>query len=392
MNQNPHVRRAVLAGLGIDIQQAGGAASMAASGAKLGTMILPGIGTVIGAVVGAVVGWLGGKKRNPYLVTADQIKQCNGVISEYMGFAAQMPEQAIPLDFQQLKDIAWCSVAVHGGQFGWKDTRFFAHPVEPILWPLAKQMVRKIYETPIGATIQLDEFSFKDPKGRTIRLKSQSFVNTQFVSIKDVAEKYFFPAMMEQCLAMPNQKPAHCDGFHAFADVRRWAFDFLALAARTELPNISEDDLKAASAVAVTVPGTSASAVVQAVEQVMGRTVERGETAALLTPATTAPPVAPTVPSTSPLTTPTPGIGPAPAPSQPVFSPPITLPEFPTMQPQPFTPFAPGESEFPIGIQPGKMSPPTTTAETTDWYENPWLIGGGLAALGFVFFARKRKA
>lgn len=284
-------------------------ASGAATGAKIGSGILPGIGTVIGAVVGAVVGWLAGGKKKPVRASAEQIAQCKSLISEYMGYAAQMPAQPIPLDYQQLLDLHWCLQAVYGGHYiGVKDPRWFNPGVEAALLPAAKILVRKIYETKVGATVQIDAITFKDPKGRSLSFQGFNFTNPEFSDFLTLTTQVWMPMAIQYCQNTAGKGAPGCPDYYHTPEFRRWLYDVIAWAARTELPNISESDLKAASQVA-TQTGSAAKDVVTAVEQIIGRTVQSGETAALLTPATT--PVSPPSSTTPPATAPpvaTPGV------------------------------------------------------------------------------------
>lgn len=281
-----------------DAQQAQAAASYAAAGAKVGS-IVPGIGTVIGAVVGAVVGWLSGKSK-PVRASAEQVAQCKSLVGEYMGYAAQLPNKPIPLEWEQLSQLNWCLEALYASDVNRRDPRWFDIEFHEAMRPLAIQIVKKIYETPIGATVTLDAISAKDIKGRTLTFQGFSFVNKPFTDLKTFNDEYFFNVIVKICEDMTKNNGGRCPQYHGRPEWRRLAYDLLAWAARTTLPNISEEDLKAASAVAATIPNTSASNVVSAVEQIMGRTVQSGETAAALTTVTTPPTPAPAPPSTAP--------------------------------------------------------------------------------------------
>ncbi len=271
-------RHVTLRGLA-DASQAGGAAGTAATGAEVGTAIFPGIGTVIGAVIGAVVGWLGSKPK-PVRATAEQIAQCRMLTTEYMGFAAENPNTCLPMDLAQLKQMHWCGDALYGGSVKLKDPRYFAGGFDEKM-SIYRQIVRKVYETPIGANVEISGLSFKDAKGKNISLPGVTFENKVFISIKELVDRVVVPLETANCSPWGG---GACPGFYSVPLIRRILYDELGYAARTELPNISEADLKAASQVAATIPSTSAKDVVSAVEMILNRPVVRDETAALLTP------------------------------------------------------------------------------------------------------------
>lgn len=382
-------------------EQAQSAASLAATGAKVGS-IIPGIGTVIGAVVGAVVGWLGAK-RPPPRPSAQQIAECKSLLSEYMGYAGQMPDKPIPLEKEQLRQLNWCMDAIYGGKVGLKDPRFFDPDFEGTFVPMARAVVKAIYETPVGGTVNLAAIAFKF-KGQTFATKGYSFVNPQFTNLKTFCDQYFIPMAVQMCKETAGKGAGGCQSYYGETpEFRRWLYDLLGWAARTELPNISEADLAAASAVAVTLPGTSAKDVVSAVEQIIGRTVKSGETSAVLTPSTGPPPVLPTVPTTSPTETPPsaqpvspvltlPRPRPQPQPRPPTQTEMPTLPEVPSVQPLPFTPLQPMTGDESSSFAPiAKPSAPTTAAPVAETGGvSPWLIGGGLLA-AFLLLGKKRK-
>jgi hypothetical protein len=296
-------RRVGIAGMGAS-EQASGAVSGATAGAKAGSVI-PGIGTVIGAFVGAVVGWLSAKPK-PVRATKEQIAQCQTMASEYMGYAAQSPTVPLPMELTQIKDLTWCGAAIHGAMVKLKDPRFFTSGFDERI-AIARQIVRKVYETKVGDTVEISGLSFRDAKGRKIDLPGTSFVNKPFTSILELTERVLMPLEVANCA--PWGKGA-CQSYIDLPLIKRTLFDLLGYAARTELPNISESDLHAASQVAAQT-GTASSDVVKAVEQIINRPVVRGETAALLTgqtdvPGVTAPvPGVPVPPSTAP---PLPGV------------------------------------------------------------------------------------
>lgn len=372
-------------GLG-DSAQAQSAASYAAAGAKVGSVV-PGIGTVIGAVVGAVVGWLAGKKKPPR-PSAEQLAQCKTLVNEYMGYAAQMPSQPIPLDYQQLIDIHWCFQAMYGAKYiGVKDPRWFNPGVEAALFPAARQIVKKIYETPVGAEVTIDAITF-NVMGKSLTFKGFNFVNPQFTDLKSFTANVWKPLAIQYCQNTAGKGAPGCPDYYNLPDFSRWLYDVIAWAARTELPNISEEDLKAASAVAVTVPGSSAKDVVSAVEQILGQTVKRGETAAVLTPATGPPPALPIVPTGTPSTgTPATGVVPLPA-VTPLLPTDTTTSLLPSM-PNSLAPYQPtGFTPSPQASKPAT----STTASISSWYENPLVLGGGALAAFLLLSRKKRRA
>lgn len=293
-----------LAGIG-NTEQTQGAAAGAATGAKAGS-IIPGVGTVIGAFVGAVVGWLAAKSK-PVRATAEQLAQCQTLTTEYMGYAAQYPTSPLPLELPQIKDLIWCGNAIHGAMVKLKDPRFFTSGFDEKI-AAARQIVRKVYETPVGQTIEITGLKFTDAKGRKIDLPGISFVNQPFVSILELTQRVMVPFEIKNC--EPWGKGA-CTPYFDIPLIRRTLFDLLGYAARTELPNISEADLVAASQVAANT-GSSSSDVVKAVESIINRPVNRGETSALLTGQSDVPGVIAPTPTATPDATapPLPGVTP----------------------------------------------------------------------------------
>lgn len=293
-----------------DAAQTQTAATYAATGAKVGS-IIPVIGTVIGAVVGAVVGWLSAKPK-PVRPTAQQIADCKNLLSEYGSFAAQMPDAPLPMDKAQLLEIHWCLQAIYGGKYiGVKDPRWFNPGAEAALFPAALQLVKKIYETPVGATVSIDAITFNDPKGRKLSFQGFNFVNPQFTDLKTFTEQYWMPMAIQYCQNTAGKGAPGCPDYYHLPEFKRWLYDVIAWAARTTLPNISEADLKAASQVAADT-GSAAKDVVTAVESILNRNVVKGETSLLLTgqtdtpvqvPGSTGPPVT-TLPDTTQSTLP----------------------------------------------------------------------------------------
>lgn len=322
-----------------DTERVQSAASYASTGATVGS-IIPLVGTVIGAAIGALAGWiLGGAK--PVRASAQQIAECQTLITEYMGYAAQMPGVPMPVELPQLKQAVWCGDALYGAMVKLKDPRFFAGGFDEQVGIL-RQICRKVYETPVGATVELSGLSFRDAKGKQINLPGMSFINQPFISIQDLCDRVVIPLQIKNCEPWGG---AQCAGFFAIPFIRRIWMDLLGYAARVELPNISEADLKAASTVAATIPNASAKDVVSAVEAIIKRPVVREETAALLTPqappgSTSAPvapipteAIAPLIPPKPVQATPLPSDGgvytalPVPVPSVPTGFPSVTGPD-----------------------------------------------------------------
>lgn len=350
-------------------EQAASAASYAASGAKLGSAIIPGIGTVIGAVVGAIVGWLSAKKK-PVRPTAQQLADCKALLTEYSGYAAQMPTTPIPLDEAQLKNLNWCLQAYYGKDIKNLDPRFFDGSFTDLL-AIARSLVKAIYNTPVGGTVQVSE-TVNKVRGQTFRSSGISFTNPAFTSIQVFSETKFLDVAIQYCDQTAGKGRGGCPGLYNRPEYRRWLMDLFGFAARTELPNISEDDLKAASVIAQQT-GSAASEVVKAVEQVMGRSVERGETAVALAPATTAVTAAPgnvQTPATGP---PTPAVSTVPSTSY------VTPAAGPSSLYQ---------SLFPATSSTTPAATSTITAGISGM--NPWLLAGG-AALAVIFATARPK-
>lgn len=269
-----------LSGLG-DTAQAQSAASYAAAGAKVGS-IVPGIGTVIGAVVGAVVGWLAGKSK-PVRASAEQINACRSYVTEYMGYASQTPNAPLPMEYDQLKETNWCIQALFGGDIKLKDPRWFDNTFVNVLTPVARSLVKKIYETPVGQVVKMEQLSYKDQKGRTWTFQGREFTNPQFTDLKTFTDSIWIPMAIQICENVSASGGfGGCGNNYRRPESMRLLYDLLAWAARTELPNISEADLKAASQVAADT-GSSAKDVVKAVASIINRDVVKGETSLLLT-------------------------------------------------------------------------------------------------------------
>lgn len=269
--------------LGQSIERAAGIASTAASGAKIGS-IIPGVGTVIGGVVGAAVGWLTGRKKPR--VSHEQFTECQNFVREYMNMAAGYPGQPVPLELETIRQIGWCLTAVYGGEIDLREPQFFFGHVDDFV-KIARAIVRRIYETPVGHTVQLSDITIAiagrgSPTGP---LQGADFANPPFTSLANFVRDPWTPMALKYCdiaAGKYDKKRRGCSGYYNRPEWQRWFLDLLFWAARTELPNISEEDLRAASQVAQTMPGKSARDVVSAVEQIIQRQVAPGETASLI--------------------------------------------------------------------------------------------------------------
>lgn len=364
---------------GLGDAQASGAVTGAATGAKVGS-IIPVVGTVIGAAIGAVAGWVMSRAK-PVRASAAQIGECRQTLVEYMSIAAQSPNAPLPMDWPQILDLNWCFQAVYGAETGSKDPRFFNGGFENLMRPLALEVVKKIYETPVGGTVNLDALNTKDIKGKPMRFTGMSFVNPTFTDLKNVATNVMTPIDIQTCKENTGKYQGGCDSKHGRVEMRRLMYDLLGWAARTTLPNISEEDLKAASQVAATIPNTSAKDVVSAVESIIKRPVTQGETAALLTPSAAVPGAAP-VPII-----PTSAI--APLIPQVQANPIDTATGQPQSQIAPLDPFTglpttgSGSGNTLAPVSPSTQTPltPATAGVSST---NPWILGG-LAAAAIIF-------
>lgn len=266
-----------LAGLGTS-EQAQGAAQGAAAGAKAGSVI-PVVGTVIGAVVGAIAGWVLAKKK-PVRPTTAQKEACQIEVTDYMQYASQMGAAPLPLDEAALKHINWCYMALYGADIKNLDPRYFDGNFVDLM-NIAKDIVRKIYATKVGDTVQIVGTTNKI-RGQTFRSAGLTFVNPTFTDLRDFTQRTFGPMAVEYCTQTAGKGSGGCGNLYQRPEFQRLLYDMLACAARQVLPNISESDLRASSEVAAQI-GTSAKDVVSAVETIIGRSVQREETAALLT-------------------------------------------------------------------------------------------------------------
>lgn len=375
------IAKRTLSGLGSNSEQASGAASGAAAGAKVGS-IVPGIGTVIGAVVGAVAGWLAGKPK-PVRASAAQVAECRALLTEYESVAAQSPDAPIPMEWGQILNLNWCYMAVYGAETLSKDPRFFNVGFEGLTKPLALDLVKKVYETPVGATVDMAQMSVKDRNGKNVSFRGLSFANPVFSTLKNLANGPLLSMDAMLCGDNAGKGAGGCITNKDRALWRRILFDLLGWAARTTLPNISESDLRAASQVAATLPNTSAKDVVSAVEQILARPVVREETAALLTPQAAVPgaPAVPIIPTATlaPIVTQVQAAAPdtALAPTTAPLDPFANLPTAGSNAAQSLVPVASNSAP----VQPGAPAQPVSAGLSN---VNPWLLGG-LALVGIVF-------
>lgn len=218
------------AGLG-DGAQVSTAASYAAMGAKVGS-IVPGIGNVVGAVVGALYGAILGKKK-PVRPSAEQISQCNQVLSEYEALMAQYP--SVPLGAAMgegnLKSVYVCFEMVRTGTT--KDPRFLDGN-----WQLARDMaieaVKKTFAAPAGTEVVLSTAGRRDIKGKAFRHVEVRWINTEANSLQSIGAK-LQRFIEDVCLAY--QKPGLCGrwGDDLFG---RLAVDIVDWAAATYLPQV----------------------------------------------------------------------------------------------------------------------------------------------------------
>lgn len=265
-----------LDGLGTS-EQAQGAAQGAAAGAKAGS-IIPVVGTVIGAVIGAIAGWALTKKK-PVRPTAEQKQACQAEVSEYMQYASEMGAAPLPLDEAALKHLNWCYMALYGADIKNLDPRYFDGNFVDLM-NIAKDIVRKIYATKVGDTVQIVGTTNKI-RGQTFKSAGLTFVNPTFTNLRDFTQRTFGPMAIEYCTQTAGKGSGGCGNLYQRPEFQRLLYDMIACAARQVLPNISEADLRASSEIATEI-GTSAKDVVSAVETIIGRSVQREETAALL--------------------------------------------------------------------------------------------------------------
>lgn len=222
-----------------DAAQAQGAVKMAAMGAKAGS-IVPGIGNVVGAIAGLVVGALLGKKK-PVRASGAQVAQCQVLMQEYASAAAQSPALPLPVDLAALKDLNWCMMALYGPDIRLKDPRFFDGNFTD-LTKIAQNMVRAIFTTPIGATVNIAETVNKIGK-QTFRSSGLTFSNPPFTNLKAFARDTFQPVAIAYCQQAAGKGAGGCPTLYTRPEFSRWLFDLLGYVAATELPQVRAEDL-----------------------------------------------------------------------------------------------------------------------------------------------------
>jgi len=219
---------------------AGGVAQGAALGAKAGS-IVPGVGNVVGAVIGAVVSVLGSllKKKKPVRPTGQQVADCQALLKEYETFIALNPPPAgRTLGLQQLKDLHWCIQALNGAHYtGTKDPRWFDGSFV-FNEDLARQTVKAVFNTPVGGTVTVVPTPWKDPKGRLIQSAGFSFVNGPFISLRDLNDRYFAPAVIRVCQDTAGKGAPGCPDYYNLPVSKRLLLDLLDYAASVELPQV----------------------------------------------------------------------------------------------------------------------------------------------------------
>jgi hypothetical protein len=219
-------------GLG-DSAQIASSASYAATGAKLGTAIVPGIGTVVGAVIGVVVGALLGKKK-PVRPTAQDVAQCNTVLQEYESISAQSQGKPVgsALGEGNLKSVFVCYEMVKAGTT--KDPRFLDGN-----WQVARDVtieaVRKAFDAPPGTQVTLSTVGRKDIKGKAFRPFTVTYVNSDVNTLASIADK------VKQLIV------GSCENYHKGSMCTdgwdtpmfsKWCLDAVEWAATTFLPQI----------------------------------------------------------------------------------------------------------------------------------------------------------
>lgn len=104
------------------------AASGAASGAKLGSMVLPGVGTAIGALLGGAAGLFGGRQKAPpvanYQPVDVQEEQRRAIAANLANFDAAATLSAKTNDFSQAQALSLLERAIPG--FGALQQRLLA--------------------------------------------------------------------------------------------------------------------------------------------------------------------------------------------------------------------------------------------------------------------------
>lgn len=222
-----------------DTAQAQSAVSMAATGAKAGS-IIPGIGNVVGAIAGLVLGAVLGKKK-PVRASGAQVAQCKQLLQEYASATAASPDLPLPLDLAALKDLNWCMMAVYGYDIRLKDPRFFDGNFTD-LTAIARNMVRAIFTTPIGATVNIAETVNKIGK-QTFRSSGLTFTNPPFTNLKAFARDTFAPVAIAYCQQAAGKGAGGCPTLYNRPEFARWLFDLIGYIAATELPQVNVADL-----------------------------------------------------------------------------------------------------------------------------------------------------
>jgi hypothetical protein len=222
-----------------DAAQAQSAVNYAAIGAKAGTLV-PGIGNIVGAVAGLVLGAVLGRKK-PVRASGQQVQQCRVLVQEYQSAAAQSPNLPLPIDLAALKDLNWCLMALYGPDIRLKDPRFFDGNFLDLV-QIARNMVRAIFTTPIGATVNIAETVNKIGK-QTFRSSGLTFANPPFTNLQAFARDTFLPVAIAYCQQTAGKGAGGCSGLYNRPEFARWLFDLLGFIAATELPQIPAEDL-----------------------------------------------------------------------------------------------------------------------------------------------------
>lgn len=222
-----------------DAAQTQSAVSMAAAGAKAGS-IVPGIGNVVGAIAGLAIGALLAQKK-PVRPSGQQVAQCKVLLQEYQGAAAQSPSLPLPLDLAALKDLNWCMMALYGTDVRLKDPRYFDGSFTDLV-QIARNMVRAIFTTPIGATVNIAETVNKIGK-QTFRSSGLTFSNPPFTNLQAFARDTLLPVAIAYCQQTAGKGAGGCPTLYNRPEFGRWLFDLLGYVAATELPQVRAEDL-----------------------------------------------------------------------------------------------------------------------------------------------------
>lgn len=216
---------------------AGGAVQGASFGSKAGT-IIPGVGNVIGAIAGAIIGGLLGKKK-PVRPSGAQVAQCQDLLKQYEEFIATNPAPVgRALGYAQLKDLYWCIQAIYAGHYlGTKDPRWFDGGFI-LNEDIARQTVKAVFNTPVGAQLTIKPTDWKDPKGRIIRSSGLTFTNPPFISLQDLNDKYFMPVVVKVCQDTAGKGAPGCPDYYNLPVMKHLMLDLLDYAASVELPQV----------------------------------------------------------------------------------------------------------------------------------------------------------